>query len=616
MRLRHAIFVALLLVVGNTSLSVKNAIGQTRLGLHVTQEELEIWKQRMGSGPYQSQWATIKSRADGFVASPPAMWTARTTGGCWVDDSVSETRPGRTLDREMRDAGLMYLLTGSTSYRDAVRNRLLAYVAQAGTNLATNTSVWCNNEIYDSQWFEVGNWLRRLLYAYDYIRPSLGAGDVATIDAWFLSQAQRIDLFVDNRVKISVANHYNDNYTCSNFCGPNDHNQVVAFGHPFATWFADGWHNIQNTGVAFYGAVGIMLNNATLKDHAKRYFQEWIKYAIYPGGIVTDQYRWVSSGWGTTGFTYAGTAIGTMITLADHFARAGDTSLYTYSTEVGQLGSQSPGNPKSLLQVLRHLAGLTNGTILEYGSATSTSDPAKLIRPFGTVEKQIDFIDLAPASIFYNDTAINTAYRTTIPGVFSSGGYDALGGDWGSYPMILAMFGQMEGQVNPYGTTTTTPPPSSLGVTVDSTYTGYTTTPIDDGVVNATGGAATTWASAENTIDPHWITITFSSPKQLNTATIYWAYNNSRQTYMSSQQVDFQYWNGSTFQTAGSFTYTADMPSSTIIFPSVTTSQIRFHQPANKGNPQYTTVLWVTEVDYGNSTLQPPPAPSLLTLSQ
>ena len=31
-----------------------NAIAQTRLGLHVTQEELNIWKQRAQNGPYKS----------------------------------------------------------------------------------------------------------------------------------------------------------------------------------------------------------------------------------------------------------------------------------------------------------------------------------------------------------------------------------------------------------------------------------------------------------------------------------------------------------------------------------------------------------------------------------
>ena len=178
--------------------------------------------------------------------------------------------------------------------------------------------------------------------------------------------------------------------------------------------------------------------------------------------------------------------------------------------------------------------------------------------------------------------------------------------------------GQMEDRVSPSGGTNPPPPSSSGPISVDSTYPDYSIASIDDGVVNATGETAATWASAESTIDPHWITIAFSSPQQLNTATIYWAFNNIAQTYMTSQQVDFQYWNGSSFQTVGSFTYTGDVPSSTITFPTITTSQIRFYQPASTGNGQYTSVLWVTEVDYGNvATSQAPAAPTgLVAVSQ
>jgi hypothetical protein len=34
--------------------AVPSAIAATRLGLHVTQEELNIWRQRMVNGPYKS----------------------------------------------------------------------------------------------------------------------------------------------------------------------------------------------------------------------------------------------------------------------------------------------------------------------------------------------------------------------------------------------------------------------------------------------------------------------------------------------------------------------------------------------------------------------------------
>jgi len=70
---------------------------------------------------------------------------------------------------------------------------------------------------------------------------------------------------------------------------------------------------------------------------------------------------------------------------------------------------------------------------------------------------------------------------------------------------------------------------------------------------------------------------------------------------MTSQTVQFQYWNGASFQTIGTFTRTTDVPSSTITFPAVTTNQIRFFQPTNQGNPTYQGIFWITEVDYGMS---------------
>ena len=51
-KLKTNLLVALLLV--GLSLVAQNAVAQTRLGLHVTQEELNIWKQRSQSGPYKS----------------------------------------------------------------------------------------------------------------------------------------------------------------------------------------------------------------------------------------------------------------------------------------------------------------------------------------------------------------------------------------------------------------------------------------------------------------------------------------------------------------------------------------------------------------------------------
>jgi hypothetical protein len=154
-------------------------------------------------------------------------------------------------------------------------------------------------------------------------------------------------------------------------------------------------------------------------------------------------------------------------------------------------------------------------------------------------------------------------------------------------------------QVESTGGSTSPPPVSAAPVSVDSTYSGYSISPIDDGVINAKGGTAATWASADNT-SAHWITLNFSQPKQLNYAGLWWAYNATRGRLMTSQRVDVQYWNGSAFQTAASLLYPGtDEASSTARFSPITTTALRFYQPAGMGHPVYPNVMWVTEADYG-----------------
>ena len=70
-------------------------------------------------------------------------------------------------------------------------------------------------------------------------------------------------------------------------------------------------------------AIGITINDATLKASAKRFFEEWLKFAVWPNGEVFEQHRWDTSPVNPqTGYFYAGTAIGSIVSIADHFARA------------------------------------------------------------------------------------------------------------------------------------------------------------------------------------------------------------------------------------------------------------------------------------------------------
>src|SRR2546425_113810 len=138
------------------------------------------------------------------------------------------------------------------------------------------------------------------------------------------------------------------------------------------------------------------------------------------------------------------------------------------------------------------------------------------------------------------------------------------------------------------------------GISVESTYGGYSTSVIHDGVINAAGGTATTWASAdEGPTAAHWITVSFASPTTISSAAIDWAYNGAQGRFMTSQDVDVQYWDGTAYQTAASLLYSgADVANSSVTFPSVTTTTLRFYQPANMGPPAYPAILWLTEIEY------------------
>ncbi len=423
----------------------KDASSVTRLGIHVTQEELGIWKKRAIDGPYKNEWDTIVGRADEFVADPEPRWRGQTTDTCY--DSEVNPKLNRKRDRGLRDAGFVYMVTGKKKYRDAVQTALLAQAIEPGTDFS-NRARWC---VPGSGDIDFAGWIRRLTYGYDYVRSSLSSQDRKMLDTWFRDAGyfwkDVINEIVTNRFPDRLDNNYSTCGGSPTFC-PGKDRGLTHYGGPMTKNFHLGWNNQGNSLAACFAAIGVMLNDHTLKSHAKRYVKEWLKYGVFPGGVVFDQMRWNTADDIESGYNYEGTAIGSIITIVDHLARAGDAELYEYSTNDGMYGSE--GRAKSLLGVMQHFAGLTNGYILEYGATSSTSDPDLLIAPSGPTQNSVTYVYLAPANIYYNDPDVTEAYTAPLPDSYMTGGYDPLGGDWGSYPSIRFMFGQMEGVVWPY----------------------------------------------------------------------------------------------------------------------------------------------------------------------
>ena len=233
-----------------------NAIAQTRLGLHVTQEELNIWKQRAQNGPYKStgdvrtnspgDWTRIVNNKNSFLSNPSAQrWAGQTVNSCaqpWAPE------PGQGTGYLIVDAGFYYLVADTAADREsvrvAVRNELLAQTATAGTDFSNRTR-WCQNSPYGPVTDEgttISNWLTRLLFAYDYIRPSLTATERSTIDTWFLNAGTYLAQIMDRWLTSSkFPGRNSDNYS-----NPTDVGVGGAdfFKTHYGGYQSDGWHRI------------------------------------------------------------------------------------------------------------------------------------------------------------------------------------------------------------------------------------------------------------------------------------------------------------------------------------------------------------------------------------
>ena len=112
-----------------------------RLGLHVTQGELDIWRLRKdgnGSygGPYKTagdvqanspgDWDRIASNALNFKNNPSqAIWDGpvefNADGSVKQIQGTSPNNPPKKEFTNLRDAAFCYLVTGDTEYRNAVK---------------------------------------------------------------------------------------------------------------------------------------------------------------------------------------------------------------------------------------------------------------------------------------------------------------------------------------------------------------------------------------------------------------------------------------------------------------------------------------------------------------
>jgi malectin (di-glucose binding ER protein) len=453
----------------------QTAVAQTSIGLHVTQEELNIWRQRAQSGPYKSagdvqtnspgDWDRIILKKNTFNSNPSAQrWAGQTSASCWINTPGGNgVLPSRTQGENILAAAFYSLVTGDATSQNNVRDELLAQAAMPGTQWVAPQWVASSScADGDDASFDIVNWLTKLLFAYDYIRSSLTTTQRSTLDAWFLSAATLWEAATDHIIEVRFPNRDTDDYATLGVPTTCDFTKVTHYGgYNVCMWWMEAWNNRNSTHERFSALVGIMQNNATLKAKAKRYFKEALTYVTFPDSTIKEYDRWETNN-PALGWTYAGLFIGALQTMADTFARNGDFELYNYSTSAGISAHGTAGGPKSLGQMITLFQQHVNHSVLRYGTDQAGNN--------GNINYAVDSIDnvsgenyaddhyFAQGNVFYKSNFNKTIYMRTVSGApaypsnYSTGGWTAFTGEWGVYPAPLLMFGQMEGKVWPYPT--------------------------------------------------------------------------------------------------------------------------------------------------------------------
>jgi hypothetical protein len=255
--------------------------------------------------------------------------------------------------------------------------------------------------------------------AYDYTKNLFTASEQATVASYFRSAATYWYSRVHYHLTASRWPNY-DNFTKdSDYLALNTSNGVVAplyDGGPSGRAYHTIYANSLASAMIPVGLIVVLLNDTALKTAAARYVKEQVMFGFYPQGAGIDFTRSNDAPIvAARGWQYVSAQVSSAVMIADAFARAGDPSLYRYTSTFGldeSAGADqlSGGTPKSILNtVLWHEAYMDLTINRTYGGTT--------IRPTTASIHELRYAPIA--NRFYKNARSKSMYMRTASNTFS-----------------------------------------------------------------------------------------------------------------------------------------------------------------------------------------------------
>ena len=312
-------------------------------GVLFTAAQLAKWKTRVGESPIKpgapNDWQRIGENAARFLAGedPVQIPGDPSQQSAWNHGAL------------MRDAAFVYLLTGDTKYLQPVRQHLLAIVAN--NDLTKLCIQRANGEWKDG--YAESFMLIRSMAAYDFVRKDLSSADRITIESWFKRQGMFFAVLGDNNNTRLFPNRLKGDYSArgrsaadGTMLGRLTYQTGTGAKGPQLSELSQWFNNRTSSSAVAAGMAGLMTGDVELQNHAKRYFMEWLTYAVYPDGSEGEYARNGDYGIPRQGTIYGQDNIQAALLFASSLARQGDRSLYDFRTSDGLFGTQ--GGPKSI----------------------------------------------------------------------------------------------------------------------------------------------------------------------------------------------------------------------------------------------------------------------------
>jgi len=357
--------------------------------------QLATWRARLTG--------TAAARLAGLPAGAPDDWQRIEANAARLQrkgeaapQALDDGQARATHGTLARDAAYHALLADDAGSRVAVRRYLIEQATSPNNDFSGLCLVTEAGRTLDG-WFWHASWLLRYLVTYDAVRSGMPASERLVVERsirrnasmmaahldWGLAQVFPARLAGDYAQRAADAapareadawwrKPFDENGDCAvDASEQSRRREVPAYvrgdgrSGPRLSTLSQWFNNRRAAAAVAVGAAGAVLDDALLRDRARRYVMEWLTYAVWPDGSEGEYARNGDYCVAQQGPIYAQTNLQAAWITARLLARQGDPTLLAWQTCDGLWGSAcgAGDRPKSLLAQLQTLVSLRTGAL-------------------------------------------------------------------------------------------------------------------------------------------------------------------------------------------------------------------------------------------------------------